>query len=199
MMEEITSRIELYHNLFTGCLAVSLLCLILAVVLFFVLDIRNVLGYLTGRQRRKKVKEMEAANAVSGRLMRERSSLEHVAPEMKTEMGVRQTPTPGARKVERIVEEVPPDHAPPDHTSSIWEDQGLKMEPLQTERATTLLTGENATALLSEEAGTALLAGEAGTSLLNEDGSTAALNQKAVRGQFLIEREIILIHTEEVI
>ena len=85
---------------------------------------------------------------------------------------------------------MPPDHAPPDHTSSIWEDQGLKTESLQTERATTLLTGENATALLSEEAGTALL---------NEDGSTAALNQKAVRGQFLIEREIILIHTEEVI
>ena len=190
MIEEITGRIELYHNLFTGCLAVSLFCLVLAAVLFFVLDIRNVLGYLTGRQRRKKVKEMEAANAVSGRLMRERSSLEHVAPEMKTEMGVRQTPTPGARKVERIVEEAPPDPAPPGHNSAMREDQGRKTEPLQTEKETALLTGENAASLLPEEAG---------TTLLNKDGSTAPLNQKAARGQFLIEREIILIHTEEVI
>lgn len=196
-MEEIASRIELYHNLFTGCLAISLICLILAAVLFFVLDIKDVLGYLSGRQRRKKVKEMEAANAVSGRLMRERSSMQHVSPEMKTDMGVRQAPIPGARKVGHVVEESPPGGAPV--TQETAGRTNLTETEIINSRSTEPLGESEATTLLAQDEATALLTEETATSLLQEDGSTESLNKPAVRGRFLIEREIILIHTEEVI
>lgn len=62
-MEAAADRIAAYHNLFTGCMAAALFFLILAAVLFFLLDIRNVLGYLTGSSRKKKIKELEKASA----------------------------------------------------------------------------------------------------------------------------------------
>lgn len=172
-MDEIAGRIELYHSLFIGCLVLSLICLVLAAVLFFFLDIRNVLGYLTGRQRRKKVREMEAANAVSGRLMRERSSMAHVSPEMKTEMGVRQVQTPGARKAGRIVEGPVP----------VQDENAFRKEPEPPPEQETSLLAENAETDPDGDGSTAVLEGE---------------NQE-IKGQFLIEREIILIHTQEVI
>ncbi len=63
-MEAVIQKITLYHNLFQGCLILALICLVIAVVLFFLLDIKEVIGYLSGRQRRKKVKEMEAGSRV---------------------------------------------------------------------------------------------------------------------------------------
>lgn len=170
-MGEAAGRIALYHNLFVGCLAAALLCLILAAVLFFILDIKAVLGYLTGRQRRKKVKEMEAANAVSGRLMRERSSMQHVAREMKEEMGVRQASMPGARRVERAVETQPAAEIP----AAVHEEKDVS-------------PAEEETALLSSDTQPAA------------DGTTEVLTgDERENGVFRIERELILIHTEEVI
>lgn len=178
-MEDIAGKIQLYHNIFTVCLVLSLVCLVLAVALFFVLDIRSVLGYLTGRQRRRKVKEMEAANAVSGRLMREQSSMQHVAQEMKEEMGVRQIQTPGARKVEKVVEELPVSEVPKE--APVQEkQQPSPAAPQEMQRTEPVRETE--------------------TTLLKEDGSTEVLYEStAPQGTFTIEREIILIHTEEVI
>lgn len=182
-MEDIAGKIQLYHNIFTVCLVLSLVCLVLAVALFFVLDIRSVLGYLTGRQRRRKVKEMEAANAVSGRLMREQSSMQHVAQEMKEEMGVRQIQTPGARKVEKVVEELP--------VSEVQQEKQQEA-PVQEKR-------QPSPAELQEMRRTEPVR-ETETTLLKEDGSTEVLYEStAPQGTFTIEREIILIHTEEVI
>lgn len=152
-MDDIAGKIQLYHNLFLGCLCLAVLCLILAATLFFAMDIRSVLGYLTGRQAKKKIRELEAANAVSGRLTpRERSSMQYVAQDMKTDMGIRQQAVPGARKVEKVVEESPP-------KKMSGQDTGL-----------------------------------------SSDGPTEVLEGPPVsRGRFFVERELILIHTEEVI
>lgn len=78
-MEHIGEKIEWYHHLFLGCLILSVLCLAVTVVLFFVLDIGNVLGYLTGKQARKKIRELEEESAKSGRLRaKERFSMQYM-------------------------------------------------------------------------------------------------------------------------
>lgn len=212
-MEEITRKIALYHNLFLGCLAVCILCLIIAIVIFFVLDIRNVLGYLTGRKAKKQIQEMEAANAMSGRLMpRERSNMQYVAQEMKEDMGVRSAVTPGARKVEHAVQEGtlpgmtgqtfrktdPQNVSGEDATSLLQENRG--------EQETSVLqqTGEQETSILqASEAPQSADINTAEQTPIQEpipDDSTAALQQADRKvGTFRIEREIILIHAEEVI
>ncbi|MCD8195645.1 MAG: hypothetical protein LUE24_00490 [Lachnospiraceae bacterium] len=200
-MADVTARIELYHRLFLVCLGLAILCLVLAIVLFFVLDIRTVLGYLTGRSAKKKIRELEADNAKSGRLSaRERTSMQYVAQDMKTDMGVRQPAAPGARKVENAVEQAQPrqpeytpqpqrqEYAPPPRTAPEPEPQTDLLYSVQEEQATSLLqgAGEQETSLLQEE--------------LNPDAATEVLkNSATVSGKFILERELILIHTEEVI
>ncbi len=191
-MADVTARIELYHRLFLVCLGLAILCLVLAIVLFFVLDIRTVLGYLTGRSAKKKIRELEADNAKSGRLSaRERTSMQYVAQDMKTDMGVRQPAAPGARKVENAVEQAQPrrqEYAPPPRTAPKPEPQTDLLYSVQEEQATSLLqgAGEQETSLLQEEQ--------------NPDAATEVLkNSATVFGKFILERELILIHTEEVI
>lgn len=195
-MEAITQRIALYHHLFLGCLILAVICLVIAVTVFFLLDIREVIGYLSGSQRRKKVKEMESASAQSGRLLKERSSMSYVAREMKQDMGVRQPAMPGARKVEHVVEESP----------AMQKTQEIPVIPqtppartVQEEAPTDILkepSGEMETSLLKETVQTQ----ERPPAEEQEDGSTEVLGESGTRkGMFRIEREILLIHTEEVL
>ena len=58
-MNDVGGTISLYHNLFLICLISAIVCLIVAVALFFVLDIRAVIGYLTGRHNKKEVAFLE--------------------------------------------------------------------------------------------------------------------------------------------
>lgn len=178
-MNDISGKISLYHNLFLVCLVLAMICLVLAIVMFFLLDIRSTLGYLTGRRAKKKIRELEAATAVSGRLMpKERTNMQYVAQEMKDDMGVRQKAKPGIRKVEHVVEAAVPS------ISEIPQPMSVQSQ-LPVEQATEVLM-ENAV----EEA----------VQVMNANGSTAVL--EAIQGQsgeFLVVREIMLIHTEEVI
>ncbi len=190
-MEAITQRIALYHHLFLGCLIAAVICLVIAVTVFFLLDIREVIGYLSGSQRRKKVREMESASAQSGRLLKERSSMSYVAREMKQDMGVRQPAMPGARKVEHVIEEAP--------TATMQQDIPAALQTIEAETPTDILkepSGEMETSLLKAETAQTQ---ERPPVEEREDGSTEVLGEPTTRkGLFRIEREILLIHTEEV-
>ena len=206
---DVFEKIELYHNLFIGSLFLCIICLVLSVVLFFVLDIREVIGYLTGRSARKKIKEMEEANASTGRLsVRERSNMQYVAQEMKNDMGVRGQVLPGARKVENVVENQQPAVSEQPMQTAASAQMPSVQPDLQSEEATSLLRQSvNETEVLQPEmnATTLLQTGyEAETSLLKEeiieDGATAALKDgMTIDGVFRIERELMFIHTDEVI
>lgn len=185
-MNDISGKISLYHNLFLGCLVLALICLVIAIVMFFLLDIRSTLGYLTGRRAKKKIKELEAATALSGRLMpKERTNMQYVAQEMKDDMGVRQRAKPGIRKVENAVEAAVPITAE------------MPVPQIQPEAPV-----ESGTALL-QETGTEVLREntvEQSAVYVNSDGSTGVLEAGAVTmGKFIIVRELMFIHTEEVI
>lgn len=190
-MEAITQRIALYHHLFLGCFIAAVICLVIAVTVFFLLDIREVIGYLSGSQRRKKVREMESASAQSGRLLKERSSMSYVAREMKQDMGVRQPAMPGARKVEHVIEEAP--------TATMQQDIPAALQTIEAETPTDILkepSGEMETSLLKAETAQTQ---ERPPVEEREDGSTEVLGEPTTRkGLFRIEREILLIHTEEV-
>ena len=60
-MNDISGKISLYHSLFLGCLVLTMISFVLSVVLFFALDIRSILEYLTGRLAKKKIQELEIA------------------------------------------------------------------------------------------------------------------------------------------
>lgn len=137
-MGDVTGKIGLYHVLFQVCLGLAILCLILALVLFFLLDIPDVIGYLTGRQKRKVVQAMEAQNAKSGRLMQDRAR-QHSVQQMQEELGISQNANPGARKVEHVVEQdTQPDGKQDDETPQ--ETSLLKEEvPTDPDGATDML------------------------------------------------------------
>lgn len=183
-MGEVSEKITLYHNLFLVCLVLCIVCLVIAVILFFVLDIRGVLGYLTGRKAKKQIQALQETNALSGRLSpRERTNMQYVAQEMKEDMGVRGAAVPGARKVTNVVQNEAP-------SESDWGNR---------EEATTVLYEDTAsqTTVLTENTSEQQTIVQEPTV---EDGSTAMLkNMQSQVGSFVIEKEIIMIHAEEVI
>ena len=87
-MNDVIQQINLYNNLFKVCLALALIFLVVAITVFFMLDIRSTIGYLTGRRAKKQIKELEAANAQSGRLMSKGRSMQYVDQKMKSDMGL---------------------------------------------------------------------------------------------------------------
>ena len=89
MVNDNGTKISLYHNLFQVFLILSLVFLAMAVVLFFLLDMRSTLGYLTGRHAKKRIKELEASTAVSGRLMQKQpAAYRYVSHELKLEQDI---------------------------------------------------------------------------------------------------------------
>lgn len=234
-MEDVAGKISLYHNLFLVCLVLCILCLILSVVLFFVLDIRNVLGYLTGRRAKKQIQALQESNAASGRLMpRERTNMQYVNQEMKEDMGVRGTAMPGARKVDNLIQDAPGHdnvqmHAG-ENTTVLQENAGSQdtsvlsgqlsaqqpvmqqqnvmpqpaMQPQMAGQQPAMqqqMTGQQPTMqqpMMQQSMVQSQTAVQ--PAAYNVDGSTAALNREQARmGTFVIEKEIIYIHAEEVI
>ena len=192
-MNDIIAKITLYQNLFRICLALSILFLVIAITIFWVLDIRTTIGYLTGRRAKKEIKELEEANGVSGRLMTKSKSMQYVAQEMKNDMGVRQPAEPGMRKVEHAVEPAAKTNVPQlQTTEELRADSSSESEQTQLmgEQYTECLNG-NETEVLIEQ-GTVLLG-----STKNHTERLSA--NKSGIGKFLIVREVIMIHTEEVI
>lgn len=61
-------QITFYHNIFVYCGIAALVFLAIAVIIFFVLKIPRVIGEFTGKDAKKAIEEMTAANDISGDL-----------------------------------------------------------------------------------------------------------------------------------
>ena len=187
-MNDISEKIiSLYHNLFLVCLILALVFFALAVILFFVLDIRTVWALKSGRHRKKAIKKLEESTALSGRLkQKERTNMQYVAQEMKDDMGVRQKARPGIRKVEHAVEAAAP----------------ITAEMPAPQTTSEVPTSED-TAVLSNDSGTEVLQENMmvqSVTEIAEDVSTGAMkNGDVVVGKFVIVKDLMMIHTEEVI
>lgn len=60
--------INTLHTCFIAFLIITILFLVISVILFFALDIRNVFNHLTGRAVKKTIAQMQEANNSTGRL-----------------------------------------------------------------------------------------------------------------------------------
>lgn len=58
-MDNVETRLVLFHNLFLICLIIALFMLLIAVILFIRLHIPQVLGYFTGTQAKREINKMK--------------------------------------------------------------------------------------------------------------------------------------------
>lgn len=215
-MEDIASRIQTYHLLFVLCLILAILCLITAIILFFALNISEVFGYLTGSKAKRQILALEESSAASGRLMaRERSNMHQMAQGMKDDMGIIDKASPGARVVENIVKndaESVSYHGTEDTSLLGTEHPGgadntslLGQQPngnLEMRSVSDGIAGGSsqiaaqANVQIQEQAGSENVQNVK----MSAEGETGMLSNENVKiGAFVIEKEIILLHAEDVI
>lgn len=76
-MQEIQKQVDVLHTISIICLVFAVLLLIAAIVEFFLLDIFKIILIKTGRAARMGIKELEAENAESGRLLERKKKKGH--------------------------------------------------------------------------------------------------------------------------
>ena len=57
-MNDVNMKIELYQILFTGCLILAMLFLMITILLFFRFHMMETIGYLTGKNEKKAIQLM---------------------------------------------------------------------------------------------------------------------------------------------
>lgn len=175
-MQELERMINIYHIAFIVFLIMTIVFLVVSVILFFRFNIRGIFDMRTGRGARKTIQKMQEINDQTGKLRQE----------VVTNTPVKLPPE------ERIA-------APSTEKrmrNSYTEEDSQKNE---------LLTDQGAqeTTLLSEQ-------GSQETILLHEYNETTVLSQNRTEdipqlekiklpGAFKIEKEIMWIHTEEML
>ena len=210
-MQKLEQMINIYHTAFIIFLILTILFLLLSVFLFFKLNIREIYDLRTGRGARRKIQEMEEINERTGKLRDEVVQKNYdepeydIMPQSKSEplqeIKHKVTYQDGGRAAASV------DRSPVVEGVSGMEDTSL----LNDESATTLLSDESATTLLSDDSQTPLLSGESETAVLGnhelteteessqlESGLVSEEKEEKV-GTFNIEKEIMLIHTDEIL
>lgn len=139
-MENIAGKIEWYHNLYLACLSGASVFLALSVILFIRLDIRGVIGFFTGRQAERGIRELEQNGG------KNKESRKHIKPELPKKYIIEKSGEPQRRKIKNFSE-------------------------------------AEATKRLSEEA----------------EGSKWTVPLYQEMPDFCVEREILLVHTDETI
>lgn len=159
-------QVELYNTLSTTFLVIGIIFLILAVVLFFLFRVANILAVKTGRAQRRTIKEMESINAETGRL----------------HSRVRRNDAAGGQPRKEMWNTTQLDA---DDVASV--SSGYSAVDEGNNNTTLLNMGNNDTTVLN-----AVAIGMNDTRALGEEVEVQI-------GKFVIVREIVMIHTEEVV
>lgn len=171
-----------------GAFVLAAVCLVLAIVLFFRLDIRGVVGDLTGKTVAREVQTMRAETKQSED-SHEKKQIPHG---MTTSTNLSKSKLIDKRK--KAKEE-----------NKATDLAGKQEYMMSDENATTLLdTDNNATTLLTQEdaATTVLSSEENATTLLSSEGdATTLLNSSPTREKvsFKMCDSIMILHTEEML
>lgn len=181
-MQELEQLIDLYHNAFVISLVLGLIFLALTVFLFFKFKIKKIIDMKTGRIEKQTIQRMEEVNALTGKLRHEPAPSREVKP--APEGRIQYPKTSPNLQVENQ-----------DYTTPL---NGGSQE-------TTLLNDSSETTLLSQEAETTVLSQVAQATAANPNGYTTELSyatqvpEKKLPGTFKIEKELLWVHTEEVL
>lgn len=179
-MQELERMISIYHTAFLVFLILTIIFLLVSVILFFKFNIRGIFDLKTGRGAKKAIQKMEEINAQTGKLRQE----------VVTNTPVRLTPE------ERIA-------SPPTEKRT----GNQKMEPPtdQGSQETELLSGQGSqeTELLSNQEAqkTMFVKDYNETTVLSQDQLEETPQPEKINlpGAFKIEKEIMWVHTEEML
>lgn len=197
-MQELEKMINIYHTAFIVFLILTIVFLVVSIVLFFVFNIPSIFDMKTGRGAKRKIREMKELNDQTGKLRQDVAA---------------NTPVRLAAE-ERI-------SAPPtEKRRNVFHDQERPAQNVQTQASSyqeksqanidSYSEGSQETTLLSEGSQETMLLSEQGTTLLDTYNEITILSsdqtmdipqseQKKLPGAFKIDKEIIWIHTEEML
>lgn len=191
-MQELERMINIYHTAYIVCLVFAIVFLVLTVFLFFKFDIRKIIDIKTGRGAKRSIQKMEEINARTGKL--------------RQDMVAR---TPSRLKAEDRITYPPTAENPKVHAQVAAQNAGTQgqktvhiSDPSGSDYTQPLGgQGSENTTILSDSSET--------TILCQEDPETTVLSQnplvesqpekKALPGMFKIEKEILWVHTKEVL
>ncbi len=218
-MQKLEQMINIYHTAFIIFLVLTILFLIISIFLFFKLNIREIYDMRTGRGARRKIQEMEEINERTGKLR------EDVAPKNYDTSEYDIMPQSKSEPLQEIKHNVTYQDggnktSPVENHPAVEADADAGMENttlLNDESATTLLNDDSQTTLLSDDSQTTLLSSEIKetkeisneTRELSQTEETTQLEAGAAGeekeektekpGRFHIEKDVMLIHTDEVL
>ncbi len=216
-MQKLEQMINIYHTAFIIFLVLTILFLIISIFLFFKLNIREIYDMRTGRGARRKIQEMEEINERTGKLREDVAQKNYdtseydIMPQSKSEplQEIKHNVTyqDGGNKT-----------SPVENHPAVEADAGMENTTLlNDESATTLLNDDSQTTLLSDDSQTTLLSSEIKetkeisneTSDISQTEETTQLEAGAADeekeektekpGRFHIEKDVMLIHTDEIL
>lgn len=172
-MQELEQLIKLYHNAYLISLVLGLIFLALTVFLFFKFKIKKIIDMKTGRIEKQTIQRMEEVNALTGKLRQEPEPSKEVKP--APENRVQYPKTSPNLQVENQ-----------DYTTPLKDNS----------QETTLLNDSNETTLLSQVTHTTKVS--QGDNI-SELPNATNVPKKKLPGTFKIEKELLWVHTEEVL
>lgn len=187
-MAEIEKLISLYHNIYLICFALAIAFLVLTIFLFVFLDIKNVFMSLTGRAEKKAIKQMEENSVFTSQLSRQRKN--RYAAKMVSPSGQLGMPNGGRQRLvesEKIQPNIPLVQ-PPEREESKTEALVNPYEQNYTPKADTTI--------LSEEITTVSAMGKVSDMDIPLHRANESQFNLADVG-FMLERQIMMIHTQE--
>lgn len=216
--------INLYHTGFIVCLCLMILFIGISIILFFVFRIRDVFDFMTGRGQKRTIRMMEEANARTGKLREDyipntSSDLQRTPSGSIPAVSYPVTqPTDTGReptaKIPRQVSAEEKTYAPTAAPSEGSEETELLMDMGSEETQLLMDMGAEETQLLNhggneetqlldstvaERAEAAADPGYGETVVLSSCQSDDAAGKGRFPGQFIIIKDTMLIHTDELI
>lgn len=191
-MQEVEKTIEIYQTAFTVCLVLGIVFLLITIFLFFKFNIRKIIDMKTGRGAKRTIQKMEEINARTGKLRQD--MVPHTPLSLKPEERITypvtsaNPTTPG-----------PAQNAGQPGTAG---SSGYGFAGCGQSGNTMEMDGSGATEMLVD-------AGSQETTVLYQTSETTVLSENMTReiqqrkpelpGAFKIEKEVIWVHTKEVL
>ena len=174
---QLAGQISIFHTISMICLVLFILMLAIDIFLFIRLDIWSVIGYLTGRTERKTVEQMMSGET-SGKLKKESEKKKKSGKKKKKKKNQIREPSKVRQEGDNIL-------TPSGQLKKPGSDEVM------------LSTGSGSTDVLKEKESTDPITGHLNENqAMNKDDLQSRIPTKSMVN-FTIEREIMMIHTEE--
>lgn len=192
-MQELERMINVYHTAYIVFLVLTIVLFCLTFFMFFKFDIRKIVDMKTGRGKKKSIQRMEEINAQTGKL---RQEVADTPSRLKPEERITYPVTEQHLNVQVSTQ----DNRVRDLDGGVRLAQNASVMMEQVASQQTDYEGAQETTLLNDSSETTLLYQEdPATTVLSGNPMTAGTVNKNLPGYFHIEKEILWVHTKEVL